>query len=122
MKAQTRKLQLSDSVDLKSIAGSLPERLTGADIGAITSQAFSHALESKLRWLEDEALSFYESSSEVISDKNVAIASYLNALEEHELIVKVERTDFDAVIETFVPSVSADDYAYYENLRSMFEG
>lgn len=108
-------------MDLRSIAASLPERVTGADIGAVTSQAFSHALETKLSGLEHEALSHYQSSKELIVDKNVAIASYINGLEEDELIVRVEMSDFDAAIQRFVPSVSAADYAYYENLRSLFE-
>ena len=95
--------------------------MTGADIGAITSQAFSHALETKLKRLEDEAMNYYQSRGDLIVDRNVAIAGYLNAIDEDKLIVRVDNVDFDAAIESFVPSVSAADYAYYENLKSLYE-
>ena len=121
LKAQTRKLKLSDNIDLRKIAEILPDRVTGADIGAITSQAFTHALESKLKRLETDALRFYEEIGESIIDKNIAIASYLNNMKEEELQVVVDLGDFDVVMSTFTPSVSANDLEYYEHMKLLFE-
>ncbi|KAJ1427347.1 peroxisome assembly factor 2-like protein, partial [Ochromonadaceae sp. CCMP2298] len=46
--AQTRKFELAADVDLTAVAARLPLNITGADIGAVTSAAFSRALQRKL--------------------------------------------------------------------------
>jgi len=55
LQAQTRKFQLAVDVDLVRVAAALPENVTGADIGAVTSAAFSNALQRKLADLRQQA-------------------------------------------------------------------
>ena len=64
---------------------------------------------------------FYEEIGESIIDKDIAIASYLNNMKEEELQVVVDLGDFDVVMSTFTPSVSANDLEYYEHMKLLFE-
>jgi peroxin-6 len=48
LKAQTRKFVIGIDVNLEDIARCLPDTVTGADIGALSSSAYAKALERKL--------------------------------------------------------------------------
>jgi ATP-dependent 26S proteasome regulatory subunit len=48
LRALSRKFALGDDVKLQEIAQALPHTVTGADLGSLTSQAFSRALSRQL--------------------------------------------------------------------------
>lgn len=87
--------------------------VTGADIGAITSRAFSFALEEKLLRLEEE---WQETSESVTS-----LASYVNNLDCSELAVLLTVQHFEQAVLTYSPSISAADAKHYESLRYQYE-
>jgi peroxin-6 len=106
---------------LVSVAHSLPSNATGADIGALTTKAFSVALERQLKRLEDDALSHVNVTSMTMEQRNLVIASYVNRVEEEVLQVKVTEQDFIQATVDFVPSISAVDLERYERLRTQYE-
>ena len=53
--AQTRKFALEADVDLRCVAQALPDNVTGADIGAVSTTAYGFALERKLLQLRQQA-------------------------------------------------------------------
>mmetsp|Transcript_22970 Transcript_22970/g.35453 ORF Transcript_22970/g.35453 Transcript_22970/m.35453 type:complete len:113 (+) Transcript_22970:2489-2827(+) len=48
IKAQTRNTKFGESVDLDSLAGSIPENFTGADFSALTSESYMIAVKEKI--------------------------------------------------------------------------
>jgi len=134
IKAQTRKLNMAGDVDLWALAESLPDRVTGADIGAVTSAAFSTARERKLQELRREALEAADTRTSSVSTSTSAgqvenredeeawvIAAYVNSLPQSELQVVVTQGDFVSAIKLVNLSVSAEELVHYEALASRFE-
>ena len=110
---------MASDINLEAIAASLPESVTGADIGAVTSAAFTVALEKKLESLERNCLASLAADS--TSNKYSELAQYVSMVDEKDLEVFVQQDDFKEAIRSFVPSVSAADHRKYEELREMYE-
>lgn len=56
LRAQCRTFQLSEEVDLEAVEACLPEYVTGADIGAVTRQAYRMALQRTMQAIRTQAL------------------------------------------------------------------
>lgn len=119
LRAQTRKLTLSSDVDLREVAALLPDSVTGADVGAVTSSAFAIALEGKFSSLEQACPAFNGGGDS--EERHAALASFVNAQSEEELAVLVTMRDLVEAARRLVPSVSAADHRRYEELRVAYE-
>lgn len=131
--AQTRKFTLSPSTDLSLVAAALPENITGADIGAVTSSAYSHALQRKLQTLRAQAIAHIQSSAVTTTSNTLqasvatgvkepddwAVQAYINRLPEKELKILVEQEDLLQAARSIQPSVV--DLAYYEGLGAIYD-
>jgi peroxin-6 len=116
LQAQTRKFQLASDVDFAYIATHcLPKNVTGADLGAVSSSAFSSALERKLHELETLRLTQYGSSSQSSEEE----LDFLEAFSDDKLQVIVTQQDFIAAARSLVPSVV--DLSYYEELHATYD-
>ena len=60
LQALTRTIRLAGDVNLLEVAEGMPARITGADIGAVTSAAYGAARERKLQDLQREAVAVLE--------------------------------------------------------------
>jgi peroxin-6 len=148
LSAQTRKFKLADDADLLEIAGALPVTVTGADIGAVTSTAYSRALRRKLDELRDSAPQVQSTSCSSASSSSInnerpgdmnstanvstrtsvstagrapwALAAFVNSLPAEELTVFVRKEDFLEAARTLKPSVSAEELVHYEGLGAAF--
>lgn len=123
LKAQTRKFSLAEDVDFEDIVTRLlPENVTGADIGAISSSAYSHALTRKLREL-DARIRATGDSHPVAIESEYDVTSrgidFLESLPEEELDVIVCHDDFVQASAQLVPSVV--DLGYYEQLYMRYD-
>ena len=142
LSAQSRKFTLADDVDLHVVAARLPATVTGADIGAVSSAAYSRALARRLDVLKARtaaALSARATATATAtaiatggSMHNVptsaakrvqspwAVAAYLDTLPAEELVVTVTQEDFYDAAAAVKPSVSADELRHYESLGEAF--
>lgn len=125
LKAQTRKFILENTADLTRIAKLLPDKVTGADIGAVSSTAYSKALERKLKELKDKFHSSKRhknrlSEEEDSDDEDLwAMESYMESLSNREITVAVSHEDFTYAISVLKPSVV--DLSHYEALEKQFD-
>lgn len=110
----------------------------GADIGALSSSAYSKALERKLSQLRDQAggvetkKSKSESSNEMIqgpatntTDRTTPASSskltaYINGLSTSDLMVSVSMSDFLFAVTNIKPSVTRSEIDHYEALGEEF--
>jgi SpoVK/Ycf46/Vps4 family AAA+-type ATPase len=145
--AQTRKFTLHADTDLEQVAAVLPDEVTGADISAVTSSAFSRALQRKLAELRAQAIealglglgrdtsirtstgssdSVGESggaggstSIEACVEDDWKIRSYINKLTRKQLIVTVQQEDFMYCAARAKPA--AVDLEYYKQLGERYD-
>lgn len=106
------------------MAGALPENITGADIGAVTSSAYSHALQRKLQTLREQALAHIQKQAIVVDTDakdpdDWAVQAYINRLPEQDLKIIVEQDDLLQAARSIQPSVV--DLAYYEGLGAIYD-
>jgi peroxin-6 len=127
LKAQTRKFVIEESVDLQRIAALLPDNVTGADIGAVSSSAYSKALERKLMQVHERFHANkrnkirYGSDREDESDEDDlwAIEGYMDSLSKKDISVEVSLDDFKCAITILKPSVV--DLSHYDKLEKQFD-
>ncbi len=131
--AQTRKFNMHRDVDLQQVAQELPANVTGADIGAVTAQGFSLAMQRKLQQLTEAALNcsaqdgeaengFNETNGEEEDEEaseHWRIKSHIDRQSGEQLTVYVTQTDLLQAARSVVPS--AVDLAYYEQLGRVYE-
>ena len=117
---------MAADVDLLPVALALPENVTGADIGAVTSTAYGAALERKLAELKMRAEAAIRTTAQCIPSieedfqpDDWAIRSYINQLPDKELDVEVTQQDLVAAASNCRPSVV--DLAYYEGLGDLYD-
>jgi len=128
--AQSRKFTLAADVDLHTVAARLPATVTGADIGAVSSSAYSKALARRLDALKartalalaarDHASSAGAAATVKRGQSPWAVAAHLDSLPAEELVVTVTPEDFYAAAEAVKPSVSPEELAHYESLGAAF--
>ncbi|KAL4717910.1 hypothetical protein ACJJTC_001328 [Scirpophaga incertulas] len=97
LKALCRKYKIDDSVSLENVAAALPERVTGADLLSVVDTARTAAIRELLDRLHRGLLK----ENELSQDSVVLGVSHL----WHG-------------IESFRPSVTEDELAYYESLQT----
>ena len=112
------------------MADTLPGTLTGADIGALVSGAFTAAQQRTLHTLRSQlelqvrrdlclrAAGGGEGDEEERVEKEVA--ARLNRLPAKKLRVVVKRSDLLEAAERLVPSVSAQELQHYERLAQEY--
>lgn len=145
LRAQTRKFNLSADVSFEKLAEvlinqnkfntpispvkrafpySTPTKkaigYTGADLGAVSSKAYSHALERKLQSIKN---SFSDSKDNTDDDAEQLwkMQHFLNELPEDEVAVVVSQEDFLHAVKDSKPSTSAELISYYEQLEKKFD-
>ena len=135
LRAQTRKLNLHRDLDLSEVAAILPDNLTGADLSAAVSEAFTRAQSAKIDSLrrailaeikqvggvganEDEGDDWDEGDD---SDPIVAeVAARINRLPNAQLRVVVTREDLLGAVHALTPSVSREELRHYEKLAQQY--
>jgi peroxin-6 len=147
LRAQTRKFSLSADVDFDKLAEVLinqnmfntpvspmkkafpystptkkPIGYTGADLGAISSKAYSHALQCKLHSLKDRFQQSNGSAPGGNNDEDLwKMQQYLNGLQDSEVSIYVSQEDFLYAIRDSKPSTSPELISYYEQLEKKFD-
>lgn len=117
--AQTRKFTLHPLVDLTLVAQALPLNVTGADIGGVTSAAYSTALRRKLSELKAQALAHLTHTESTKEPDDWAVQGYINQLDDTELVIAVQQSDLLHAARSIQPSVV--DLDYYESLGDMYD-
>lgn len=140
LQAQTRKFTLADDVDLEEIAKILPNSVTGAEIGGVTSAAFSKAMEEKIKSLTELAIKSIREDEVLLNESSIInmnhqnevkkdlfndfpveswkIRSYINNLADEMLIVRVKQRDLIDSAREMRPSNV--DLKYYESLDQQY--
>lgn len=129
LKAQTRKFTFNEDVSLEGVAKLLPPRVTGADIGSLSSTAYGLALERKLATLESDCkrLLMEERSAAGLSheesmlDFDVYLSNYVESLPPLKLVVTVSQDDFLVALSELKCSVSAEDLLHYEMIGKQYD-
>lgn len=127
LKAQTRKFILEESVDLRRVAALLPDKVTGADIGAVCSTAYSKALERKLCQLKNQFHGDKRTSrsngcvhNHYANDDDIwDMRNYMENLSSKDIAVQVSIEDFKFALSVLKPSVV--DLTHYERLEKQFD-
>jgi SpoVK/Ycf46/Vps4 family AAA+-type ATPase len=111
---------LSSSVDLTQVAGELPENVTGADIGSVTSKAFLIALTKKLNKLREQFLN-EEAPIPALPEQHesIRLQSYINKLPRTQLEVTVSQEDLFLSCQSLKPSVI--NVSHYDQLQEKFD-
>lgn len=118
LQAQTKAFLMAEDVDLFQIAASLDNTLTGADISAISSTAYMHALDRKISEISNEALS--QSSSDDY-DESVEINLYLESLtDSRDTDIVVSQQDFIHACSNITPSLTQADLDHYSKLGRLY--
>ncbi len=117
---------LCADVNLDMVAQHLPRLVTGADIGAVTTTAYSLALERKLAQIEREVqaqpqASQYSSTragaDEEVGDEAYWTKVFMDDLSEEDLAVEVCQSDLLTACHSITPSVTESELGYYEQLQ-----
>lgn len=106
LRALTRKFSLASDVDLTAVATSLQSsgRYTGADLFALCSDAMLFAVEERVAILK------------IAAEK--ALAEGRDEIEGEDDVMQVRHEHFERALLQLRPSVSADEFAKYERLRT----
>lgn len=122
LKAQTRKIMLSDDVDFDYLEKKIPKNLTGADFSSFVSQSYLKAIDRlKLELVElvkekEGGIVNRRSVRKVLSEiKEIDIERYAGLTS-----VRIGLRDFEECVEKIKPSVSESDMKNYENLEAKF--
>lgn len=136
LKAQTRKFKLAADVDLTAVAAAMAENVTGADIGSVSSTAYSLALNRKLgelmeaatrhidghhsgQWAGSSDTDFKQVLFDMPYEQMSDIKSFVAQLQGEELDVVISQRDLmDAAI-AMKPSVT--NLAHYESLGEVYD-
>lgn len=110
----------------------------GADIGALSSSAYSKALERKLSQLRDQAggeekikLNSKDGRNEIQGPEShttdrttpassIKLTAYINSLSNSDLMVSVSMSDFLFAVTNIKPSVTRSELDHYEALGEEF--
>eukprot|EP01031_Cornospumella_fuschlensis_P029336 gene29336-35414_t len=116
LEAQLRGVSVSRDVNLCEVAQSLPEGVTGAQIGGVTSRAVMRAVHKKVEQLKRQATEFYnisvenvkdnghrDTSANEVDDDDRILKHYLATLADDGLVVSVEMVDFIEEAKHVVP-------------------
>jgi SpoVK/Ycf46/Vps4 family AAA+-type ATPase len=113
-------------------------RVAGADIGALSSSAYSKALERKLSQLRDQAGGEEKTESNITIFGNeiqgpgtnatdrtspvspIKLSAYINSLSNSDLVVSVRMSDFLFAVTNIKPSVTRSELDHYEALGEEF--
>lgn len=118
--------QCTNGIDLREICELLNTkikggRVTGADIGDITSRAYLHA---QKRLICKINLTFKESFGRDSFNSdfafNAGLSRFVNSLPQSALLVYIQQADLIQSISNVKPSVSADELRQYDSMSSTF--
>ena len=126
---------LSPSLSLGAVASALPFTYTGADLYALCSDAMLKAItrksaliDAKVREYNVNILKKKETSNASKDQPSestapISVAWYFDHVATAEdIAVTVTEADFRAAKAELIPSVSAEELAYYEKVKKTFEG
>ena len=126
---------LSPSLSLRAVVSTLPFTYTGADLYALCSDAMLKAVTRKSALIDAKVREYNENlqSREKASINSegqpsddtapISVAWYLDHVAtKDDIAVTVTEEDFLAAKAELIPSVSAEELAYYERVKETFEG
>ncbi|GAM90493.1 hypothetical protein ANO11243_085370 [Dothideomycetidae sp. 11243] len=124
LEALTRKFQLHPSLQLSTIANTLPFTYTGADLYALCSDAMLKAVTRSARAVDDRIAILNQTRSSLDTPKPpITVAQFFDHhATDSDLDVLVTEEDFLQANDELVPSVSAEELGHYERVRRDFEG
>lgn len=140
--ALTRKFVLHGDVDLKEVAAACPDRLTGADMYALCSDAWMSSMKRVAQSIEgsgemlgevddEESISMpgnglgIENGDIKQCDRSEGEIYGRNSKKEElgaEVLVTVQQRDFVEALSRLRPSLREEDIAQYEAIRWEYEG
>ncbi len=139
LNASTRKFTLEEDVDLFTVAAALPVLMSGAGIAAVCRSAYSYALERLISELGVQAMKGQMGSSDektytnphsdnesIVVDLDnedtcACISTYLDSLQDEDIVVYVSVSDFLRAASNAKPSISESDLREYEALERAFD-
>ena len=96
-------------------------RVTGADIGDITSRAY---LLAQKRLIREINLAFNElvgsDNAHIVSAFHASLSRFVDSLPNSALFVQIKQADLILSISDFKPSVSADELRLYDSMSTSF--
>lgn len=126
LKSQLRKFSLAEEVDLMQVAQLLPDSVTGADIGSVSSMALNIALSRKIEELNrkfDEIMNMktLKGDNDKVDESNRdrELRRFVQKLSKGDQKVVVAYEDFQKACAQLKPTIF--DGSHYEELQQKFE-
>ena len=120
--ACVRNTNLKEDVNLDKVAERLPQNFTGADFGALSSEAYMIAVNQRIQTLETE-IQEYKTEQGMNPDDELLPETYFKLRfpgDTNQCKIFVSQADFMAAIPKVVPSISMIELQRYEKLRDKY--